>query len=349
MGQPTHVAQSGDRTSLHQGKARRATPKRGGVSRGVAKTRRQWSVFEALRSRRRGLTVPGIVELTGVSRASVYRYITLFEAAGVPIVHERVSGEVRYRLMDESLPRYALRAGEVAALALARDALEPLEGTRVVETLDALLRRLGRSRGAPSWISLPEPPADPDKAGLRAIDLAIREGHRLAFAYRTADGGRPERRVIDPLAVRLHRAQPYLVAFDTDREDWRLFKLARITGDIELCGAADPHPDYDEDELFAHSVGVWTGDPIDVTVRLSPRVAPRAGEYPLAREQTTENEPGGGALVRARVAGLEEPLRWLLSFGADAHPLEPLELRELHHRELAAALDAYEAPEREDR
>jgi predicted DNA-binding transcriptional regulator YafY len=311
------------------------------VSRGAEKTHRQWSVFEALRSRRRGLRIAEIVELTGCHRSSVYRYLNLFEAAGVPIVADRVNGEVRYRLVDEALPRYALRPDELAALALARESLEPLEGTRAVETLDALLRRLGRARGAPSWISLPEPPTDSDKAALRAIDLAIREGHRLAFCYRAADDRGPARRLADPVALRLHRAQPYLVAFDLDRDDWRVFKLARITGDIEFAGRAEPRPDYDEDALFAHSAGIWQGEPIDVIIELSARVAPRAAEYPLTRDQTLEELEGGAARVRARVAGLEETLRWLLSWGGDASALAPPELRDLHRRELAAALSAY--------
>ena len=317
------------------------------MSRAAEKTHRQWSVFEALRSRRRGLRIAEIVELTGASRAAVYRYIKLFEAAGVPILPDRINGEVRYRLVDEALPRYALRPDELAALALARESLEPLEGTRAVETLDSLLRRLGRARGAPAWISLPEPPTDSDKAALRAIDLAIRDGYRLAFAYRAAassddDAGEPARRLVDPVALRLHRAQPYLVAFDLDRDDWRIFKLARITGDIEFSGRAEPRPDYDEEKLFAHSAGIWQGEPIDVVIELSPRVAPRAAEYPLHRDQNLEHLEAGAARVRARVAGLEETLRWLLSWGGDARAIAPAELRDLHRRELAAALSAYD-------
>jgi predicted DNA-binding transcriptional regulator YafY len=321
------------------------------VSSAAEKVHRVWSVFEALRSRRRGLRVAEIVELTAIPRSSLYRYLEVLEAAGVPMVTERVNGEVRYRLIEEALPRYALRPDELAALALAREALEPLEGTRVVETLDTLLRRLGRPRGAPSWISLPEPPSDPDKAALRAIDLAIREGHRLAFDYRAADDAHPARRLADPVAVRLHRGYAYLVAFDVDRDAWRIFKLARITGDLELAGEAEPRPDYDEDALFAHSAGIWTGEPIDVAIELSARVAPRAAEYPLTRDQKLSPTGDGGVLVRARVAGLEETLRWLLSWGADSHPLEPAELRELHQRELEAALGGYTntAPDDADR
>jgi len=334
-----------------RGVAAGAARTRSGISRRRIDTaRRQWIVYEALRSRARGLTIPQLVEATGIPRSTVYRYIHVFEQAGVPLATDRVNGEARHRLMEAALPAFALERDELAALALARELLRPFDGTRVVEQLDALLRRLSLARvpRAPSWLSIGGPAAESDRGALRAIDLAIRDGHRLAFDYRAADDDAPERRVVDPVSVRLHRGQPYLIAFDVKRADWRTFKLARIAGGLELAGEAAPHSDFDEAKLFAHSAGIWTGDVVDVAVRLAAEVAPRAAEWPLASNQVAEAREDGSVVVRAKVAGIAEPLRWVLSWGAAAEAMEPDELREAVRAELSGALRGYAGAAVED-
>jgi predicted DNA-binding transcriptional regulator YafY len=137
-----------------------------------------------------------------------------------------------------------------------------------------------------------------------------------------------------------------VVAFDIDRGDWRTFKAARIEGDLALDGDADPHPEYDGDSLFRDSVGVWSGDPVDVTIRLTPEVAPRASEYQLINSQVVELSADGGVIVRARVSGLAEVVRWILSWGGAAEALAPDELREAVKEELAQALGAYSGAEK---
>ncbi len=302
---------------------------------------RQWTVYEALRSRRRGLTAPSLVDVTGIPRSTVYRYLKLFEGAGLPITKERINGEVRHRLLETALPAFALTADELAALVVARQMLEPLEGTGMVDHLDRLLKRLAGDPRRPPWLSVAGDPGERDRGALRAIDIALREGHRFAFDYASAGDGAVERRVVDPVALRLRGGHTYLIAFDVSARDWRTFKVVRIRGELSFEGDADPHPEYDERALFGHSVGIWSGDPVDVAVRLSPAVADRAKEWPLVADQQLDPQPDGSVIVRARVAGLPETLRWVLGCGADAEALEPAELREAVARELEGAVARY--------
>lgn len=302
---------------------------------------RQWQLMEALQGRRRGLTVRQLIEQTGASRATVYRDLDVLMHAGVPLVRERIAGEVRHRLMNAHCTRVGLEPHEVAALTLARAMLEPLEGMRAVDTLDALLRRIATGASGVPPVSRTGPAAGEHRGTLRAIDLAIRNGQRLEFEYRSARSSEHTRRCVDPVSIRVHRDQPYLVAFDLDRSDWRVFKLARIDGDIELAGTADPHPEYDEALLFAHSAGVWSGEGAPVAVRLAASVADRALEYRLHEAQTIEREADGSVVVRATVAGLVEALRWVLAWGAAAQVIEPDDLRDAVRQELEGALAGY--------
>lgn len=313
--------------------------------------RRQWVIVEGLRRRRRGMTVPQLVELAGVSRATIYRDLELLAESGIAITSERIEGQVRHCLM-EGLHVAALEAHEVAALVLAREMLQPIAGLQMVDALDAMLRKLGAGRfglGGAGAIDVPGAPVSvaqhqlrPDVRGtLRGIDLAIREGQRLSFEYR---GGRDRitRRLVDPVSLRVYRGHPYLIGFDVDRNAWRIFKVVRIEGDLSLAGHAEPRPDYAEAELFRHSVGMWTGGEVtEVAVRLSAEVAHRAHEYPLVEGQTIEPSPDGTVIIRARVAGLMETARWVLAWGAAATVLEPAELREIVKGELLAAIAEY--------
>ncbi len=304
---------------------------------------RMWSVYEALRSRPRGATAASLAELTGLARSTLYRYLHRLAEGGLPIRKERVNGEVRYRLEEAPLPAFALSDDERAALVVARRKLAPLEGTAVVDRIDRLLRRLRGHRRPPAWLSVRDEAVAHDRATVRAIDIALRDGRRLGFDYPDAAGAIRHRQV-DPAALREVGAHVYLIAFDCDARDWRTFKVARIRGDIRFHGRAEPHPDFDERALFEHSVRIWAGEPVDVAVRLRADVAARASEWPLLPDQSVERRPDGSIVVRARVAGLVEVTRWVLSWGAAAEALDPPALRDAVAAELAAALDAYRSP-----
>jgi predicted DNA-binding transcriptional regulator YafY len=78
-------------------------------------------------------------------------------------------------------------------------------------------------------------------------------------------------------------------------------------------------------------------------VRLSPKVARFSGEYPLVAGQSVTDDADGGCVVRARVAGVMEAMRWVLSWGQEAEALEPGELREAVAAEVQGAARRYGA------
>lgn len=304
---------------------------------------RQWELVVALGERRRGATIQQLMEAVGASRATTYRDLKFLVESGVPIHHERVNGEVRYRLHGPPLPPLRPTALQLAALHLARRMLDALEGTRLVQELDALLARLAPGAGDPAdpAIELGEraPPRQPTR--VQVIDEAIATGRRIQFQYHAAHRDAPEPRRADPVAFRHLHDHLYLIAWDLDRVDWRVFKLPRI-GEVQVLDEpADAHPAYDEQALFAHSARIWSGDPVSVAVRLKPAVARFAAEWPLAAHQTIEPRADGSVVIRAEVAGTIEALRWVLSWGRNAEALAPPELREAVATELHAALAAY--------
>lgn len=312
---------------------------------------RQWRLLEVLHGKRLGLSVRRLLDDVHTSRATLYRDLRLLQEAGFPIQKEDQNGEVRYKLLGEPMPAVQPTVRQVLALRLARRMLAPLQGTKILRELDALLPRRARSDGerAPVVVvSTSSLVTEPSVA--TAVEHAMTKGRRMTFLYAAASSSRGATapRKVDPLALHVRDGQAYLAAFDVDRAAVRTFKLARISSAQVLEEKADPHDDYDGSRAFAHAAKVWDGPLVDVAVRISPDRARFAAEWPLIASQVVEPQPDGSVVVRARVAGIVEPMRWVLRWGKDAVVLEPPELREGVLGELRAAVEAYDG-ERECR
>ncbi|MFB9904275.1 helix-turn-helix transcriptional regulator [Allokutzneria oryzae] len=77
-------------------------------------------------------------------------------------------------------------------------------------------------------LSIPRTGPVIDSEVLTTIASAIRAGETLRFDYRSFDGT-PSRRVAEPHRLVHTRGRWYLVAWDTDRRDWRMFRADRIS------------------------------------------------------------------------------------------------------------------------
>jgi predicted DNA-binding transcriptional regulator YafY len=300
---------------------------------------RQWQLVSALAQHRHGMTLPELVEVAGVSRATVYRYLELLNEAGVPLVSDGRHEGARHRLLGAGeLPALGFTPLQIAALSLARQSLEPLAGSEFVAELDALLGKLRPPERQLSLRLAPPPPGRPEV--LRVVDAARRSGRRARIEYRSASRrGKPSAAHIEPLEVRVVRGEPYVRAFCVERDAERTYKLARIT-DIRLSEQRATHPRKDESDPFARSLKAWSGDPVTVGVRLDESVAWLGAEYPLPGQRVTRHEDGS-ALVEAEVSGLVEVARWVLGWGESAEAVYPPALRDAMKRELARAAARY--------
>ncbi|MFC3491851.1 helix-turn-helix transcriptional regulator [Glycomyces rhizosphaerae] len=76
----------------------------------------------------------------------------------------------------------------------------------------------------------PEPVVDPDL--LATLASAVRDRETLRFDYasnNSASNDNPTRRRAEPHHLAIRNGRWYLVAWDLDREDWRVFRTDRIT------------------------------------------------------------------------------------------------------------------------
>lgn len=305
---------------------------------------RQWRLLLALNASQHGLTVPQLERQTETSRSTVYRDLADLTAAGAPITSERINGEARHRLLrKQELPDIGFSALQIAALHLARTALEPLAGTGLVSELDALLASLRPPKRQTSFRFPEPPPGRPDI--LRAIERAQQGRWRARIEYRAASrGGKPTRVHIEPLLLNVADSEPYVRAYCVERGAERTYKVRRIAAVHVTDEPATYRPPQPPEGAFENSVKVWTGNATQVAVRLDANVAWLAEEYPLVANQAVTTLPDGAVRIEARVSGIVEAARWVLGWGGAAEALEPSSLRRAVRDELATALGKYGGP-----
>ncbi|KDN83975.1 helix-turn-helix transcriptional regulator [Kitasatospora cheerisanensis] len=180
----------------------------------------------------------------GVSARTLRRDVDRLRELGYPVEARRgVDGG--YQLAaGAALPPLVIDDEEAVALAVGLQAAADgaVEGiaeasvralAKVVQVMPARLRRrvdaLRTVTVPASWRADSGPRIDPDV--LTAVALACRDTERLRFQYGTADGRAGERHTEPHHLVRLGRRW-YLVAYDLTRQDWRTFRLDRLSSPV---------------------------------------------------------------------------------------------------------------------
>jgi predicted DNA-binding transcriptional regulator YafY len=180
-----------------------------------------------------------LAERLEVSRRTIRRDVERLRGLGYPVVS--LSGPAGgYRLRaGAAMPPLLLDDDEAIAIAVglgtaARASVTGIEETAVralvklEQVLPAHLRRRVRALGS---ATIAPPVAGPtvDPQHLTVIAAACRDSECLRFAYRSRDGAASRREVEPHSLVNLGRRW-YLVAWDRGREDWRTFRLDRVSG-----------------------------------------------------------------------------------------------------------------------
>ncbi|MFJ3893049.1 MULTISPECIES: helix-turn-helix transcriptional regulator [unclassified Streptomyces] len=180
-----------------------------------------------------------LADRLGVSRRTVRRDIDRLRELGYP-VQATLGSDGGYRLVaGKAMPPLVLDDEEAVAIAVglragAGHALEGVDeaSVRALAKLEQVLPSRLRHRVATlQAATTPLTSGDgasiaPETLTVMASTVAGRE--RLRFAYRAGDGTE-SRRVTEPYRLVSTGRRWYLVAYDLDREDWRTFRVDRVS------------------------------------------------------------------------------------------------------------------------
>jgi len=291
-----------------------------------------------------GRDLAGRLEIT---ERTVRRDIERLRTLGYP-VHAATGTGGGYRLgADAALPPLLLDDEEAVAVAigLRAEALGTIAGlgeaslralTKLERVLPARLR-LVVSRLHSATVPLAAAASTVDTQVLMAIAEACRDSEQLRFDYRTRGGTQGTRRVEPHRMVNTGNGW-YLVARDTDRADWRTFRVDRITGPL-ATGRRFTSVDPPDAAAFV-SAGLSTA-PYRYQARVLLRVDLAAAAQLVPPTVGSLAVGEGGTILTTGSDSLDALALHLAFLGCGFEVLDPPELRthlvELSRRLAAAA------------
>lgn len=276
-----------------------------------------------------------------VGARTIRRDVEKLRSLGYPI--EAAPGVAGgYRLgTGGQLPPLLLEDNEAVAVAVglrtaAAASITGIEETsiRALAKLEQVLperlrRRVSALAGATSTFAVEGPSIDPDL--LATIAGACRDAVRARFSYTTRDE-RATKRNTEPCAVVHTGYRWYLVAYDLDRDDWRTFRIDRISGRVQVgprgtrrtVPGGDPAA-YVQQRLRADRTGEAEAPPGRIRLK-APADAMRR-RIP-ARYATVEPDGEDSCIMTTRGPWSHSALVWTALLGEPMEVLGPPELVE---------------------
>jgi proteasome accessory factor B len=263
---------------------------------------------------------------------------------GIPLETGANAGsddEVGYRISRQAyeLPEIMLEPDEAAVLGLAAKVWQRAELAGAAAGGLLKLRAAGIDAEETDQPGI-EPRLQTEDAAFGPLWRAVRDRRPVRFGYQAAGRTASQPRNLEPWGVVNRHGKWYVVGFDTDRGEERVFRLSRIDGPVTATGPAGTvvvPPGTDVRKL----VRAWDGEPPPVrTAELRIRSGTGYGlrRRPLSDEPLPVQSGEQWDLVRTEFSDAGWYADYIASFGADVIVLDPVDLREAVIRQLKGVL-----------
>src|SRR6478735_2687212 len=170
-----------------------------------------------------------------------------------------------------------------------------------------------------------------DAVVLTVLAQASRDDELLTFGYqappRNGQSSDPTHRRVEPHRLVSLGRRWYLVAYDRDRQDWRSFRVDRISAPTTTGQRFRPHELPAADALSFVQAGI-RGMPQRYAVRVRVAAEPEVVARAVGRWGSVE-PADGGCVLEMNVDSLEWPVMVLAQVEADFVVESPTELTEL--------------------
>lgn len=265
-------------------------------------------------------TAPELAEKFEVSPRTIYRDIEVLSCSGIPIYTEPGRNGGIYLLPDFILDRAILsekEKQEILAAIQSTSAIGYTSGKEILTKLSALFNintenwlEVDFSRwGNCAW----------DNTKFEQLKMSVIQHKEIKITYVNTYGEKSER-IVQPLKLSYKSKEWYLKAFCLQKQDFRIFKLNRITdGEIlEQTFKPRPYPEPENNPQQTYQ---------RIILLFSKEIAYRV--YDEFEETQIEFQENGDL-----IASVEWPIDswligYLLSFGTQVEIMEPACLREV--------------------
>lgn len=267
------------------------------------------------------VTAPWLAEKFEVSRRTINRDIERLCMAGIPIVTTRGAGGGISIMEGYKLDRTLLTSSDMQAVLAGLRSLDSVSGTnRYAQLMEKLMPGASELLAGDSHILINL--SSWYKAALAPkIELlhgAIENSQLVSFSYHAPFG--ESSRLVEPYDLIFQWAGWYLWGWCRTRENFRLFKLNRMT-ELATVGSFEkrpaPLPDLSQEKVFPHV--------FQVKAKIEPEYRWRLiEEYGADSFRVSED---GSLLFTFGFTDESSIVGWIASFGGGAELLEPKELR----------------------
>jgi predicted DNA-binding transcriptional regulator YafY len=151
----------------------------------------------------------------------------------------------------------------------------------------------------------------------------------VELTYHSLERDEVNTRRVDPYRLLLFGGDPYLIARDDLRSDFRTFALGERMREVAVLDETySPDPAFDLERYLAEGFGLFRGGTVaEVVLRFSPAVARYLREKVWDDTEVKEDLADGRLRLRMRVPVNTGLLRFVLQYGGEVEVEAPAGLR----------------------
>jgi predicted DNA-binding transcriptional regulator YafY len=228
-----------------------------------------------------------------------------------------------------------LTADEAAVASEALRLVAELPGFPLASRARSALRKLRFDPGFPDAAApvlfLERPGLAEEAETVRLISAALLERRRVRFLYHGMYRDQISERRVSPWGLLLQWGHWYLVGWDEDREDRRVFRVGRIEGCTVGTGAGKEYTIPEDFRLSDHLVvepwALGGEDDPPLEVRVAFRFPRSIWAERNGHGEAVEGGSGDEAVRVFQVRQLDPFLRWILTLEGEARILSPSQVQ----------------------
>ncbi|PWG00303.1 DNA-binding transcriptional regulator [Levilactobacillus bambusae] len=257
-----------------------------------------------------------------VSQRTIYRDIDSLAEAGIPIYTTRGSGGGIRIIDDYRIDRTLLTSKEMQGILTGLRGIDSVSGShyyrQLMEKIQAGSSELinGQENILIDLASWYQPTLVPK---FQLIQNAIETNQKISFAY-FAQAGKSQRQV-EPYYLVFKWSNWYLWGWSTEKQDFRLFKLMRISQLKLMDEIFQPRPAPIPDPAVRKTQTNHIKFKALFNNKVAWRVVEEFGTDNLAKQTD------GRLLLQGDYSNSESLYQWLLTFGNDVEILEPQSIK----------------------
>lgn len=257
---------------------------------------------------------------------------------GLPLKYDPEHRGFHYTKPVERFPMMPVTESELFALLVAHKAIEQYQGTPFEGLLNTAFKKLAGQLGQEEDYVVGAPdellsfrPLAPDIADLENFEIltrALKQKRVLKFAYRNLGAKTLKERTEHPYHLACIENRWYMFAFDVERQAMRTFVLARLS-DPEITPESFKKPrNFNVNDYLKGAFAVFKGNAdYEVVVEFDAWATDLIRGRRWHPTQDMTQLPDGRSRLRMHLDNIEEMVGWVLSWGAHARVIRPVELQ----------------------